>query len=200
MHDDMIDVMSQGGAPVVARIFTKTGGIESRLEIGDILEAIQKSQKEQAFLKEYKAHRVSSIDEKISKLDENIDVLRSAVLEYMQTHKETKIDFPDVGAVTARKTKGTFVIEDEPTLVTTLEKNGVLPDVASQQWKFDKKKLNKVLEEMKSNGNLPSGVRQEQDSTSLAISFADAAKTKPKASKGDGEATASSMDYDKISI
>lgn len=199
MNEDMIDVMSQGGAPVVARIFMKTGGIENRFEIGDILETIQKAQKEQAFLKEYKAHRVSSIEEKISKLDENIDILREAVLQYMQSHKETKIDFPDVGAVTARKSKGTFVIEDEPSLISELEKNGVITDVASQQWKFDKKKLNKVLEEMKSNSNLPAGVRQEQDSVSLAISFADPSKS-AKSKTAQNDTAPANMDYDKISI
>lgn len=180
MFDEIIEEIQQENQTVVKKIISGEGGIENRVDIEDVVLEIKRIERESEFLKELKQHRVASIDRRVKEGEQQIESLRAAILFYMQEKDETKLDFPDVAKVSTRNVKGSFEIEDDQKVQDHLRSLGVLEDVAVAQWKFDKRKLNKLLGELKDNNNLPQGVTSIPDRTSVTISFADSADAKAK--------------------
>ena len=194
MNEEMLDFLAEDGAPAVARILMGTGGIENKLEIEDLLLHIRKMEKDIDFFKQVKAARAAVIDAKIGKVDEQIEMLRSAILLYMTQQGETKVDFPGVAKVTTRKSKSTYVVEDQSAVESHLQKLNILKDVAEQIWKFDKKELNKTLDELAANNNLPSGIKIEPSKIAIAISFSkDGDAEKPRVKTTDADSASSQL-------
>lgn len=172
MNDEMLDFLAEDGAPAVARVLMGNGTIESKLEIEDVLLHIRKMEKDIDFYKQVKSARAAVIDAKIEKVDSQVEMLRDAILSYMTENGESKVDFPGVGKVTTRTNKSSYVVEDQSAVEKHLEKLGLLKDVAEQLWKFDKKALNKTLDELKEGNNLPAGIKIEPGKPAIAVSFA----------------------------
>lgn len=180
MYDEAMAEILQAENSISKKILKGESKIQDRVEIEDVLLEIKRIQRETEFLKELKKHRVSPIDRRIKEGDQNVETLREAVLACMKEKGETSLDFPDVAKISTRKQAGSFEVEDQTKIENHLKTLGILEDVAAPVWKFDKKKLNKVLAELKDNNNLPDGVVATDSYTSISISFDDKADDKSK--------------------
>jgi sulfur relay (sulfurtransferase) DsrF/TusC family protein len=180
MYDEAMIEILQAESSISKKVLSGESKIQDRVEIEDVLLEIKRIQRDTEFLKELKKHRVSSIDRRIKEGEQNVELLRDAILACMEDKGESKLDFPDVAKISTRKQAGSFEIEDQVKVEEHLKKLGVIDDVAAAVWKFDKKKLNKVLGELKENNNLPSGVKMTDGYTSISISFDDKADERSK--------------------
>lgn len=180
MYDEAMAEILQQETSVAKKILSGEGKIQDRVEIEDVLLEIKRIQRETEFLKELKKHRVSPIDRRIKEGEQSIETLRAAILTCMEEKGETKLEFPEVAKISTRKQAGGFEIEDQSKVEEHLKTLGILEEVAAPVWKFDKKKLNKVLGDLKENNNLPEGVTVTNPHTIITISFDEKAEDKSK--------------------
>lgn len=145
--------------------------IQDKYEIENVLLVLQNMNKKLEFLKELKKRRVAAIDEQINKEELSIEKLEEAIKSCMHQNKDKTLDFPGVGKVQIRNTKGSWSIIDEEGLRSHLESLGKFEEVSEKSWKFRKKDLNKVLDDLKENNNVPPFVQKEPDKISLSLSF-----------------------------
>jgi len=207
-YDVELAALMQQEESIVKKILGGESPNLSRVDIEDILLEIKRMQRESEFLKELKKHRVAPIDRKIKSFDQDVITLRESILECMKSNGDTKLDFPDVGKVTTRKTPISFEVEDDSKVEDHLRSLGIIEDVAEPIWKFDKKKLNKVFVELKDNNNLPAGVKVVEPSTAISIAFDEKADSfsKIREEKQDAdrwkkvEEKVQNYDYDKMVI
>lgn len=175
----MADIISQEES-VAKRVLSGNGKINSKVEVEDVLLEINRLERETEFLRELKKHRTSPIDRRIKEDEGNVETLRNAALTYMTENNESKLAFPDVAKISIRNQPVSFEIADQQKVESHLQKIGVLTDVAESVWKFDKKKLNALLKDLKTNNNLPDGVSTVEGKVSIAISFDDGAEDRSK--------------------
>lgn len=176
--------------------------LTDKYEIEQVLSAMQQMERKVEFLKELKRRRVALIDEQISAEQSNIDKLEESVKSCMALNKSKSLDFPGVGKVALRNTKGTWTVNDEEGLKTHLESLGKFDEVAEESWRFKKKDLNKLLDELQANNNASTFVTKEPDRVSLSVSYpkeevAPVANPVPATPSAPSPASA---DYDKIEI
>lgn len=155
----------------VEGIINGTEFLQDKYEIENVLLVLQNMTKKIEFLKELKKRRVSAIDEQIHKEEADAEKLEEAIKACMQRNKDKTLDFPGVGKVQVRNAKGTWTIVDDEGLRKHLQSLGKFDEVSEASWKFKKKDLNKLLDELQENNNTSSFVQKEQDKTSLSISF-----------------------------
>lgn len=179
MFDDIMDAMQQENS-VVKGVLTGESKIQNKVEIEDVLLEIRRIEREAEFLKDLKKHRVAPIDRRIKESEQAVEVLRTAILACMQEKNESKLDFPDVAKISTRKQSGGFEIADQAQVESHLKGLGIIDSVAEPIWKFDKRKLNKVLTELQENNNLPQGVTTTDPYTAISISFQETADDKSK--------------------
>ncbi len=142
-----------------------------KYEIENVLFAIHSFNKKIDFLKELKKRRNNLIDDQISSLEEKISKLQDSIKQCLFFNKEKSLDFPGVGKVQTRTTKGSWTILNEDDLLKELQSIGKLDSVAESIWKINKKNLNKLLDVLEENNNLPKSVQKENDKQTLSISF-----------------------------
>jgi hypothetical protein len=173
--------------------------LEDKFDIEQVLVAVQNYNKKLEFLKELKRRRIESIDQQVDSIQKNIDVLHQAIAECMTQNNEKSLDFPGVGKVSVRKTKGTWQIVDDNALYEFLKSHKMEHGLVESSWKFKKKELNKILDQFLSNNNVPSSVQKDEDRTSLSISFSknDAPINQEKSTQ---YKVADSQDFDKLVI
>jgi len=145
--------------------------LSDKYEIEQVLSAMQQMERKVEFLKELKRRRVALIDEQIAAEQSNIEKLEESVKNCMATNKAKSLDFPGVGKVALRNTKGTWTINDENGLKTHLEALGKFDEVVEESWRFKKKDLNKLLDELQANNNTSTFVTKEPDRVSLSVSY-----------------------------
>lgn len=155
----------------VQAIIDGTETLQDKYEIENVLVVLQSMTNKIEFLKELKRRRVSAIDEQIHKEEANAEKLEEAIKNCMSLNKDKTLDFPGVGKVQVRNSKGTWTIVDEDGLRDHLKSLGKFEEVSETSWKFKKKDLNKLLDELKENNNTSSFAQKEKDKTSLSISF-----------------------------
>ena len=145
--------------------------LDDKYDIEGVLLSMQQMTRKVEFLKELKKRRVSVIEQQISAEEANIEKLEAAIKSCMSKNKTKSLDFPGVGKVSVRNVKGTWTILDEENLRKHLESLGKFKEVSEESWKFKKKDLNKLLDELKDNNNASSFVLKEDDKTSLSVSY-----------------------------
>jgi len=155
----------------INNILNGTESLTDKYDIEGVLLFMQQSTRKVEFLKELKKRRVSSIEEQIAFEESNLEKLEDAVKNCLALNKTKSLDFPGVGKVSVRNTKGTWTIVDENGLRNHLETLGKSNEVIEESWKFKKKDLNKLLDELMENNNTSSFVTKEPDKTSLSVSF-----------------------------
>lgn len=169
----MEEMMSEANAYRVAQVAAGEAQISETVEIEDALIMIKAAERKIDHLKALKQKRVSSIDEQMTKEETRILNLRTAIQACMQARGEKNLDFPDVGKCTISKKKGAWSITDELTLEQELQKRGLLDSVSELARKMHKKDLNKLLDELEKNLNVPAGVIREENGISISIRFSD---------------------------
>ena len=152
-------------------ILNGTEELSDKYEIEGVLTALQQKAKKIEFLKELKKRRNAIIDEQITSEETTIEVLENAIKSCMAKTKDKSLDFPGVGKVGVRSVKGTWTILDEVSLRDHLRTLGKDSEVVEESWKFKKKDLNKVLDELERNNNTSKFVVKEPDKVSLTTSF-----------------------------
>lgn len=151
--------------------------ISDKFQIEDVLLALKNYTKKVEFLKELKRRRVEAIDSELQAIEQNMAILQDAIMKCMNCNSEKSLDFPGVAKVSVRKTKGTWQINDEHALRVFLESNNIDDNLIENTWKFRKKELNKVLDDLQINNNVPSSVSREETKQSISISYNKEEKT-----------------------
>jgi hypothetical protein len=155
----------------VEAIINGTEQLQDKYEIENVLLVLQNMTKKIEFLKELKKRRVVAIDEQIQKEESDAEKLEEAIKACMQRNKDKTLDFPGVGKVQVRSSKGAWTIVDDEGLRNHLQTLGKFDEVSETSWKFKKKDLNKLLDQLQENNNTSPFVQREQDKTSLSVSF-----------------------------
>lgn len=155
----------------VEGIINGTEQLQDKYEIENVLLVLQNMSKKIEFLKELKKRRVAAIDEQIQKEESDAEKLEEAIKTCMQRNKDKTLDFPGVGKVQVRSSKGTWTIVDDEGLRDHLQALGKFDEVSETSWKFKKKDLNKLLDQLLENNNTSPFVQKEQDKISLSVSF-----------------------------
>lgn len=174
MQDDMLiqDVAK------INDIVNGTAQITDIVQVEDILLVIRQAEQEIEFFEALKKHRASVIDQRISERSEKIEKLREATKGFLLETGRKSVEFPDVAKISISKKKGTWVIEDEDKMLASLKGLNQYDKVVEETIKIKKKELNKVLDELEKNRNVPPGVSREDESNSIAISFSKTADQK----------------------
>lgn len=145
--------------------------IDSKYAIEDVLLVMQSYNKKIEFYKELKRKRVAAIDEQIVALEDKLEVLQDAVTNCMLANKEKNLDFPGIGKVTVRKSKASWQISDDDKLYKFLEEMDLLDGLVENSWKFKKKELNKILDQLSENNNIPNSVHKDEDKSAISITY-----------------------------
>ena len=174
MQDDMLiqDVAK------INDIVNGTAQITDIVQVEDILLVIRQAEQEIEFFEALKKHRASVIDQRISERSDKIEKLREATKGFLLETGRKSVEFPDVAKISISKKKGTWVIEDEDKMLASLKGLNQYDKVVEETIKIKKKELNKVLDELEKNRNVPPGVSREDESNSIAISFSKTADQK----------------------
>lgn len=157
----------------IENILKGTEELTDKFDIETVVLAMKDMNQKIEFLKELKKRRAQVIDEQVTLLENNMQILQNAIVNCLNLNKEKTLDFPGVGKVQVRNTKGTWQINDSDALKAYIEasqRNG--SDYIDYSWKFNKKEVNKLLNKLEENNNIPDYVSKEADRQSLSVSFA----------------------------
>jgi len=206
MYEDFDEVL-QAEPDNIEKILSGEAELSDPIQIEDVLLEINRLQRDVGFYKKLKQRRVQPITDRINDAESKIERLRKAALDCMIDNNTSKLDFPEVAKISQRKVSGSWDITDEKDLTRHLEDLELLDDVAQKTWKFDKRKLKKLLDELKEANNLCQGVERGEDRMSLSISFYDQAEAIAKEVENEKDAARwakvnhkSSDDFDQIAI
>lgn len=155
----------------IEEVLNGTSSIDHSENIEDALIVIKAAQNKIEFLKRLKQKRINPISEAIKTQEERVEKLKSAITNFMVKNKEKTIDFPDFSKITVKKTKGTWVIDDDLKLTDHLKSLNKFEEVGEEIVSFNKSKLNKVLDELEKNNNTSEYVHREEEKDTLSISF-----------------------------
>lgn len=178
MYDEL-DFM-QNEPDKISKILNGDLEITDAVDLEDLLLEINRLDRDVTFFRKLKKKRVQPIDERVKEYESKISKIREIVFQFMDDSGDSKLDFPDVAKVLKRKKSGHWQVEDEEKLVKSLSKMKLLGDVAEQNWKFDKKKLSAMLNDLKENNNLCDGVIRTEDEQTISITFYKEATEKSK--------------------
>ena len=145
--------------------------IESLEQIEDALMVIKSVQHEIEFLKRLKQHRVRAIEDSVNRQESRIEILKQSITKCMVSKKEKTLNFPDLAKVTLRKTKGTWEIKDDRSLAEHLKSLNKFDEVGEEVIKYNKTKLNKVLNELETFNNTSDAVGRMPEKDGLSVSF-----------------------------
>lgn len=165
------DIIVTQNVTKVQDIISGTSKISDIVEIEDVLLFINQSEQEIEFLKNLKKYRVSTIDAKIKEREEQVEKLRDATKGFLVDNNKKTVEFPDVAKISVSKKKGTWVIEDQEKMLEALKKLNQYDKVVEETISIKKKDLNKVLDELEKNRNIPQGVKREEETSSMSITF-----------------------------
>ena len=132
-----------------------SSGIQNDVDIEKLVMAIRKAREETEFLKKLKKKRAEPIDAKIEHLAQNEEKIRNLILDLMPTlfPKKNSVDFPGVGNISKRKTKGKWVLTDEELFMEVLKKHNLYDEVISVKTSVDKKKMPNAISRILTNAD-----------------------------------------------
>lgn len=155
----------------IEEVLSGNSEIEESEQIEDALIIIQAAQKKVEFLKKLKQKRINPIQKEISIQEERVEKLKEAITKCMIKNKEKTLDFPDLAKITIKKSKGTWIIDDESNLVKHLKSLNKFEEVGEEVVQFQKMKLNKVLDDLEKNNNVSNLAHRDETKDSLSISY-----------------------------
>lgn len=140
-------------------------------ELEDALIEIRNSQEEVEHVKALKKRREEHYNAQIKKMEEKETILREAIERCMSSFDKKTLKYPGVGSVSRKTVKGKWNIKDEQALVDYCENLGIGSDAYEEVLKVNKTKMNKVLDELEKNSNVPECAEREDDKDSLAVTI-----------------------------
>ena len=159
MSEDMLDLMEEEEVEAfLSTISSDDGSVvpDDKIESRKWVVAYLKIKKEIDFLKkEYKpflkGKYLDPIDDKVCSLEEQQDMIKEGLFEFLEEAEEQKVSFPDVGTAYKMKTKPKLLYpDDEKALIDKL--NNENSEFISNKPILDKKKL---LAEFIATGKVP---------------------------------------------
>ena len=181
MNNDMMDEILFAEPDKINKVLRGEEEINDEIEIEDALLEVNRLERDVDFFKRLKKRRIEPLDKRMKKANEQIGILKEAILSCMKNNKTTKLDFPEVAKLSQRKKAGSWEIVDQEMLDKHLESLDVINDVAEKNWKYNKRKLTKLLCELNDNNNIPENIAKKgEDGTALVVSFHDAAASRSK--------------------
>lgn len=157
-------------------------------EIEDILLVIHNLNNKIQHLKGLKDYRMKTLAEKIGDYEKRVDQLRELVLNTVKHHAPDtkKFEFPEVGNVVRRVSKGSWDIEDDEAVIEFMTQKGVADEVlAPVKPKLDRKKAKEAITEFQEQGIKVPGTVYKDASESISISFDEKIGTKISSSEED---------------
>ena len=148
--------------------------LDNDVEIEDLLVFIKGLDDKIAFLGRLKKDRTATITDEIDKLKDKKDQLKDIIKNTLVKFKHKSLNFPGVGRVNKKISKGKWVIDDEKALLAELEdklSEDEFKDVVVEKPSIVKKELDRILGEWDSQDSVPECVKKGDDSTSLTVSF-----------------------------
>lgn len=157
-------------------------------EIEDILLVIHNLHNKIQHLKGLKDHRMKTLSEKITDYEKRVDQLRELVLNTVKHHAPDtkKFEFPEVGNVIRRVSKGSWDIEDDEAVIEFMTQKGMANEIlAPVKPKLDRKKAKEVISGFQDQGIKVPGSIYKDASESISISFDEKIGTKISSTEDD---------------
>jgi hypothetical protein len=154
--------------------------IQTHIDIDDMLMTLAAIDEQIGRYEDLKQHRIDPIDKEIKALTGKKEEYRSAINSYMTANNEKTLKYPGLAVVSRRSSKAKWTIGDEDALLDLLyavlkERQPVLDKIVKVEPKLIKKELDKVLDELETQGALdavsPDVVFKEPAKTTLNITF-----------------------------
>lgn len=161
--------------------------LDSEFDIEEIILSINGLDKKVAWLKDLKKSRVERIDQDIEKFENRKIRLREVITATLKKFEKNSLSFPGIGKVSVKAGKGTWIVEDEDSLIDWLNKNldkATLESICSIKTVIAKGELNKVLDAKEKIGeDIPAtcikrGEAKESLSVTVDKSFSETEKSK----------------------
>ena len=126
------------------------------VEVENLVSAVNKCRNEVEWLKKLKAYKVKPIDEKIKYLSEKESRLKEIILHSMDEFfpNQNTVDFPGVGKISKRKTKGKWEVLNEEAFIAAVEKYNLTDDVLKTKVSVVKKFVPSVVAEIAKHVNI----------------------------------------------
>jgi len=149
--------------------------LNSAFEIENALLKLKEITKEAERLKRLKKYRIESIDIEMKALTNSEQDIRELILNTMETHEpdEKTLNFPSIGKVTRRKTKGGWSIVDEAKLIEFIKEKGDDKGVVKSIEKLDTRKAKTLLDSYPASDVKENGAEFVKGGEGLTITFAD---------------------------
>ena len=160
--------------------------LDSELEIEDCIAALSDADEKIDFLKRLKADRVDKIDTEIQKHTSRREFIRQIILKTLESKDIRSLDFPGVGRVSWRRSKGKWLIDDEEKLFDELIgrlKPAELEEVVKTSKTIVKSQLNKYLMKWEKLNEVPDSVTREKETSNLAVTMHESFKNRQVVSK-----------------
>ena len=148
--------------------------LDNDVEIEDLLVYIKGLDDKIDFLGRLKKDRTATINAEIDKIKDKKEQLKDIIKNTLVKFNHKSLNFPGVGRVNKKVSKGKWVIQDESALLDKLSEKlseDEFKDVVVEKPTIVKKELDRVLGEWQSQDAVPDCVRKEDDSTSLTVSY-----------------------------
>jgi len=148
--------------------------LDSEFEIEELLLSVNGLDKKIAWYKELKKQRAEKITKEINKLSVRKDRLKEIIKATLEHNDKTSLNFPGIGKVVIKKTKGTWKVNDEESLIAFLKKELETKEfekIVNVKPSILKTELNKILNMREKSGSLPSSVDREDDKKSLSVTI-----------------------------
>jgi hypothetical protein len=140
---------------------TVENSISEDVDLEKLVLAVRNIREEVVFLKDLKKRRVAPIAEKLEKLERNEEELKSLILELMPElfPKKKTVDFPGIGKITKRTSKGKWEVTDEEELLQYARSHDKHKELFDRKFVLKKRELASVLADIiKDDGEDPEGV------------------------------------------
>lgn len=147
--------------------------LDSIYDIEEVLEYLATLNGKIDHLKKLKQHRIEAIDSKLGNFNNRVARLRKLILDTMikMSPDQKTIDFTPIGKITRRKSKKTWEVLDEESLLAFLENKGVKEEVIVTKETVNKKKLTDILDKLAKTSDLIPGAVLNAGEESVSITY-----------------------------
>lgn len=129
--------------------------VDDLCTIEDLAMEVKNLRKRIAFYKEFKKRKSEVISGAIGKLEKKVSQINKIILDSLKAHGEKSINFPGTCQIKTVSPRKTWEVKDAEKLTNFLQEKNLFDEVLSKvEYKFDKKKLNAMFNQMESRGEI----------------------------------------------
>ncbi len=148
-----------------------TDVLENVFEIEELLSDLAKANDHIQFLQDLKKFRAEAVNIKIEEYTITTEKLRKIIQNTLAHFDEKTLEFPGVGKVGRRTTKGRWQVQDTDAVVEYFDKKGLKKEIVQTKESVDRRKLSKLIENYQAQGEKIPGVVLGKDKESLSVTF-----------------------------